>query len=202
MEIVLIVAVADNGVIGSARRHSVAAEDRSAALQGDDVGKPVVMGRKTFLSLRRPLPGRTNIVVTRDPSFRAAGAVVTTSFADARAVARGDALRRSADEIAVIGGAEIYAQWMDIADRLEITEVHARPEGDTMFRRNRSGRLGGGRARAESGRSGRQRRLFLCDLSPPQAALTRSAMFTLTIAGSGIAARAASLRCKGRGGPL
>jgi len=59
--------------------------------------------------------------------------VVTTSFADARAVAIGDALRRSAGEIAVIGGAEIYAQWMACADRLEITEVHARPEGDTYF---------------------------------------------------------------------
>jgi dihydrofolate reductase len=91
------------------------------------------MGRKTFISLRRPLPGRTNIVVTRDASFRAAGAVVATSFAAAQAVALGDALRRPAGEIAVIGGAEIYAQWMDIADRLEITEVHARPEGDTYL---------------------------------------------------------------------
>jgi dihydrofolate reductase len=97
------------------------------------MGKPIVMGRKTFMSLRRPLPGRTNIVVTRDADFRARGAVVTTSFADARAIARGDALRRFATEIAVIGGAEIYAQWMDGADRLEITEVHARPEGDTRF---------------------------------------------------------------------
>jgi dihydrofolate reductase len=93
----------------------------------------VVMGRKTFVSLRRPLPQRTNIVVTRDQDYRAAGAVVTTSFADARAVATGDALRRFATEIAVIGGAEIYAQWMDIADRLELTEVHASPDGDTRF---------------------------------------------------------------------
>src|SRR4051812_22054611 len=97
------------------------------------MGKPVVMGRKTFQSLRRPLPGRTNIVVTRDANFRAAGAVVTTSFADARAVAVGDALRRLATEIAVIGGAEIYAQWIDIADRLEVTEVHAKPAGDTRL---------------------------------------------------------------------
>jgi dihydrofolate reductase len=59
--------------------------------------------------------------------------VVTTSVADARAIATGDALRRFATEIAVIGGAEIYAQWMDSADRLEITEVHARPDGDTRF---------------------------------------------------------------------
>ena len=65
--------------------------------------------------------------------YIARGAVVTTSFADARAIARGDALRRFATEIAVIGGAEIYAQWMDSADRLEVTEVHARPEGDTRF---------------------------------------------------------------------
>jgi dihydrofolate reductase len=92
-----------------------------------------VMGRKTFVSLRRPLPQRTNIVVTRDQDYRAAGAVVTTSFADARAIATGDALRRFATEIAVIGGAEIYAQWMDIADRLELTEVHASPDGDTRF---------------------------------------------------------------------
>ena len=59
--------------------------------------------------------------------------MVTHSFADAQAVATGDALRRFATEIAVIGGAEIYAQWMDGADRLEITEVHARPDGDTRF---------------------------------------------------------------------
>jgi dihydrofolate reductase len=72
-------------------------------------------------------------VVTRDANFRAACAVVTTSFADTRAGATGDALRRFATEIAVIGGAEIYAQWMESADRLEITEVHARPDGDTYF---------------------------------------------------------------------
>jgi len=97
------------------------------------MGKPVVMGRKTFLSLRRPLPGRTNIVMTRDANFRAAGAVVATSVAQALDVARGDALRRFVTEIAVIGGADIYAQWMGQADRLEITEVHANPAGDTRF---------------------------------------------------------------------
>src|SRR6267154_5977675 len=133
MEVVLIVAVADNGVIGSHGVIPWRLKSDQQRLKAMTMGKPVVMGRKTFISLRRPLPGRTNIVVTRDADFRAAGAVVTTSFADASAVARGDALRRLATEIAVIGGAEIYAQWMDIADRLEITEVHARPEGDTYF---------------------------------------------------------------------
>jgi dihydrofolate reductase len=133
MEVVLIVAVADNGVIGSHGAIPWRLKSDMQRFKALTTGKPVVMGRKTFASIGRPLPGRTNIVVTRDASFRAAGAVVTISFADARAVAIGDALRRSADEIAVIGGAEIYAQWMACADRLEITEVHARPEGDTYF---------------------------------------------------------------------
>jgi dihydrofolate reductase len=133
MEVVLIVAVADNGVIGSRGIIPWRLKTDQQRLKMMTMAKPVVMGRRTFISLRRPLPGRTNIVVTRDANYRAAGAVVTTSFADARAVATGDALRRSGGEIAVIGGAEIYAQWMACADRLEITEVHARPEGDTYF---------------------------------------------------------------------
>jgi dihydrofolate reductase len=132
-QIVLIVAVADNGVIGAGGAIPWRLKSDQQRLKAMTMGKPVVMGRKTFVSLRRPLPGRTNIVVTRDATFRAAGAVVTNSFADAGAIATGDALRRSAADIAVIGGAEIYAQWMGCADRLEITEVHARPEGDTRF---------------------------------------------------------------------
>jgi dihydrofolate reductase len=132
-EIVLIVAVAENGVIGSSGAIPWRLKADLQRLKTMTMGKPVVMGRKTFESLRRPLPGRTNIVITRDANFRAAGAVVTTSFANARGIARGDALRRLATEIAVIGGAEIYAQWMDVADRLEITEVHAKPDGDTRL---------------------------------------------------------------------
>jgi dihydrofolate reductase len=98
------------------------------------MGRPIVMGRKTFISFpRRPLPGRTNIVITRDDAFRAPGAVVTTSLAEALRIARADALRRSAADVAVIGGAEIYAQAMPLADRLEITDVHASPPGDTTF---------------------------------------------------------------------
>src|ERR1700732_5192735 len=111
MEVVLIAAVADNGVIGSRGAIPWRLKTDQQRLKMMMMGKPVVMGRKTFISLRRPLAGRTNIVVTRDADFRSPGAVVTTSFADARAVALGDALRRSAGEIAVIGGAEIYAQW-------------------------------------------------------------------------------------------
>jgi dihydrofolate reductase len=132
-EIVLIVAVAENGVIGSNGAIPWRLKTDQQRLKTMTMGKPVVMGRKTFESLRRPLPGRTNIVITRDANFRAAGAVVTTSFAEARAIALGDALRRLATEIAVIGGAAIYAQWMELADRLEVTEVHAKPEGDTTL---------------------------------------------------------------------
>jgi len=134
MEIVLIVAVADNGVIGAGGAIPWRLKSDQQRLKAMTMGKPIVMGRKTFMSFpRRPLPGRTNIVITRDETFRAAGAVVTTSFAKAHAVARADALRRSVAEIAVIGGADIYAQSMDIADRLEITEVHVAPAGDTHF---------------------------------------------------------------------
>ncbi|MFT4121778.1 dihydrofolate reductase [Bradyrhizobium sp.] len=133
MEIVFVVAIAENGVIGAGNAIPWRLKSDMARFKALTIGKPVVMGRKTFESLRRPLPGRTNIVITRDANYRAAGAVVTTSSVDAAAVARGDALRRSVAEIAVIGGAEIYRQWLDRADRLEITEVHARPEGDTHF---------------------------------------------------------------------
>ena len=133
MEIVLIIAVADNGVIGADGAIPWRLKTDLQRFKALTTGKPVVMGRKTFLSLRRPLPGRTNIVMTRDAGFRASGAVATTSLDQALAVATGDALRRFVTEIAVIGGAEIYAQWIGRAARLEITEVHAKPAGDTRF---------------------------------------------------------------------
>jgi dihydrofolate reductase len=134
MEIVLIVAVADNGVIGAGGDIPWRLRSDQRRLKAMTIGKPVVMGRKTFLSLpRRPLPGRTNIVISRDETFRAEGAVTVRSFDAARSAAHADALRRSVAEIVVIGGAEIYAQSMGIADRLEITEVHAEPAGDTLF---------------------------------------------------------------------
>ena len=133
MQIVLVAAVADNGVIGAEGAIPWRLRTDLKRLKALTIGKPVVMGRKTFLSLRRPLPGRTNIVMTRDADFRASGAVVTTSLDQALDVAKGDALRRFVTEIAVIGGAEIYAQWIAFADRLEVTEVHIAPPGDTRF---------------------------------------------------------------------
>jgi dihydrofolate reductase len=131
--VVLLAAVADNGVIG---RDNVIPWRLSSDLKrfkALTMGKPVLMGRKTYLSIGKPLPGRTNIVVSRDPAFMAPGVLVAADLAAALAAARGDALRSGAGEIAVIGGTDIFAQCMPLADRLEITHVHARPDGDTYF---------------------------------------------------------------------
>ena len=132
-EIVLVAAVADNGVIGADNAIPWRQKSDMQRLKAITMNKPVVMGRKTFVSLKRPLPGRTNIVITRDPGFDSPGVVVATSFAAALALAQADALQRGASEIAVLGGAEIYAQFLGIADRMEITEVHAAPKGETLF---------------------------------------------------------------------
>ncbi len=90
------------------------------------MGKPMVMGRRTFDSLPGLLPGRRHIVLTRDAAWRAGGAEVATDV-DAAIALAGDAA-----EIAVIGGAEIYALFLPAADRIELTEVHLAPEGDTI----------------------------------------------------------------------
>jgi len=133
MEIVLVAAVGENGVIGRDGGMPWRLKSDLRHFRAVTMDKPIVMGRKTWLSLGRPLPGRTNIVVTRDRSFAAAGAVVAMELGAALAVARGDALRRGADAVAVIGGGEIYAQLMPIATRLEITRVHLRPDGQAVF---------------------------------------------------------------------
>ena len=139
MQIVLIAAVADNGVIGQGGTMPWRLKSDMRHFRALTAGKPVVMGRKTFQSLKKPLVGRTNIVTTRDASFQANGALVVTSFEHAFAAARGDALRRFATEVMVLGGAEIYNQWMPHADRLEITEVHSKIDGDVRFQPDLSG---------------------------------------------------------------
>jgi dihydrofolate reductase len=131
--LVLIAAVAENGVIGRANRLPWRLKSDMQHFRSVTLGHPVVMGRKTFQSLFKPLKGRTTIVVTRDCTFSAPGAVVAASLAAALAAARGDALRRGAGAIMVAGGAEIYAQAMTVAERLLITLVHDRPEGDAVF---------------------------------------------------------------------
>jgi dihydrofolate reductase len=131
--ITLIAAVAENGVIGQDGGLPWRLKSDLQHFRAATIGKPVVMGRRTYASIGKPLKDRTNIVVTRDRTFAAPGVLVAPSIEAALAVAHGDALRRGADSIAVIGGAEIYAQCMTRADRLLITQVHLRPTGDTKF---------------------------------------------------------------------
>ena len=126
-------AVADNGVIGRDNALPFRQSSDLKRFKALTMGKPVLMGRKTYVSIGKPLPGRTNIVLTRDPAFAAPGVVVARNLDAALASARGDALRRGTDEIVVIGGTDIFAQTMALADRLEITHVHSRPDGDTFF---------------------------------------------------------------------
>lgn len=133
MDIVFIVAVAENGVIGQGNAMPWRLKSDLKRFKALTIGKPVVMGRKTFESISKPLPGRTNIVVTRDRGYSAPGIVVAPSLDTAHEIARGDALRRFVTEIAVIGGAEIFRQWLDRATRVEWTVVHASPEGDTFM---------------------------------------------------------------------
>lgn len=133
LRIVVVAAVAENGVIGRNNALPWRIKSDMARFRAITMGKPVVMGRKTFLSIGKPLDGRTNIVVSRNAGFGAPGIVVAPSLEAALLAARGDALRRGVDEIMVIGGTEIFAQAMPLADRLDITLVHARPEGDACF---------------------------------------------------------------------
>jgi dihydrofolate reductase len=134
MDIVLIAAVAQNGVIGRDGGLPWRIKSDMQRFRALTWGKPVVVGRKTYLSFdRKPLPGRTNIVVSRAPDFALPGAIVAASLPAALAVARGDALRRGGDAIMVVGGADIYAQAMPLADRLEVTHIQAQCEGDAVF---------------------------------------------------------------------
>ncbi len=133
MMLVQVAAVAQNGVIGQSGRLPWRLESDLAHFRSVTMGKPLVMGRKTYLSIGKPLAGRTNIVVSRDRSFAAPGAVVAASLDAALTAARGDALRRGTNEIVVIGGADLYRQTLPVADRLVITQVNLRPQGDATF---------------------------------------------------------------------
>jgi dihydrofolate reductase len=97
------------------------------------MGKPLIMGRKTFASLPKALDGRDNIVVTRNAEFAGEGAIVTHSLEEALQLARKCAEMRGADEIMIVGGAEIYRASLGLADRIYLARVHASPEGDTIF---------------------------------------------------------------------
>jgi dihydrofolate reductase len=128
--LVLIVAVADNGVIGVRGDLPWRIPEDLKRFKALTMGKPMIMGRKTWDSLpKKPLPGRTNIVVTRDPAFRAEGAKIAYGFDEALAMARAE----NPPEIMVIGGEAIFAAALPLAHRLELTEVAAAPQGDAFM---------------------------------------------------------------------
>lgn len=125
-DLFLIYARADNGTIGrdNALPWRIPADLRR--FKAMTLGKPMIMGRKTFESFGKPLPGRRHIVLTRDRTWHADGAEVAATVDEALGLA-------GAGEIAVVGGAEIYALFLPLADRVELTEVHAQIAGDTVM---------------------------------------------------------------------
>jgi dihydrofolate reductase len=132
-KLVLVAAIGENDVIGNQGALPWRLKSDLQHFKRLTLNKPVIMGRKTYTSIGKTLKDRTNIVLTRDLGLIAPGAVLATSLYAALDYARKDAARRGVDEIMVIGGSDVFAATMDDADRLEITRVHARPEGDTLF---------------------------------------------------------------------
>jgi dihydrofolate reductase len=134
LPLVLVAAIADNGVIGDDNRLIWRLKTDLRRFRAFTIGRPVVMGRKTFQSIGKPLPGRTSIVLTRDASCVVPeGVRLAHSLDDALAIGREVAAATGADSIAVAGGADIYAQTLHLADRLHLTLVHATPPGDAVF---------------------------------------------------------------------
>ena len=133
-ELSLVLAIAKNGVIGRGGKLPWRLPSDMKRFVARTMGKPVLMGRKTWEVLQRqPLPGRQNLVLTRDPSFRAVGAWAFSDLATMLAAARAMAAVLHAEEICIIGGARLFAATLPLADRIVLTEVDLAPEGDTRF---------------------------------------------------------------------
>jgi dihydrofolate reductase len=133
LPLVLVVAVAENGVIGRKGQLPWRIPGDLKHFKAVTMGKPMIMGRKTYESIGRPLPGRTSIVLTRDKSWRAEGVLVGHSLEEILKLANDDAKKSGAREIAVIGGSALFEETLPIAAKIELTEVHAKPEGDVFF---------------------------------------------------------------------
>jgi len=123
----LVVAVADSGVIGRDNALPWHLPDDLKHFKRITLGKPIVMGRKTFESIGKPLPGRQNIVVTRDANYRSEGMTVVHSVDAARTAAG------AADELMVIGGADLFRLFLPAAQRLHLTRVHGDVAGDVRW---------------------------------------------------------------------
>jgi dihydrofolate reductase len=130
MVLSLIVAAAENGVIGKDGKMPWRLPAEGAYFRATTLGHPVITGRKNYEAMGRPLPGRLNIVITRQPDYHVSpGVIVVNSLAEALDQPE----VKQASETFVIGGQEIYSQAMSLADKLYLTDVHAKIEGDTFF---------------------------------------------------------------------
>jgi len=133
LRISLVVAVAENGVIGRNGRLPWRLSGDLKHFRALTMGKPVIMGRKTFESIGRPLSGRANIVLSRAAGFAPDGVEVCADFQAALGVAQRRAKEMGADEICIIGGEAVFRAALPIADRIYLTEVHAAPDGEVVF---------------------------------------------------------------------
>jgi dihydrofolate reductase len=132
----LIAAVAENGVIGFRGALPWHLPDELAHFKRTTLGKPILMGRRTFVSLGRPLPGRENVVLSRDPEYVARGCRVARDLDEALG------LHATAPEQVVIGGASLYEEALPRAQRIYLTRVHASPPGDVWFPKLEPGQWG------------------------------------------------------------
>ena len=133
LPVVIVVAVAENGVIGRSGQLPWRIPSDLKHFKSVTMGKPVVMGRKTYESIGKPLPGRTNIVLTHDKNWRAEGVLTGHTLEEVLQLANDDARRTAAPEIAIIGGSALFEKMLPAANKIELSVVHASPEGDVFF---------------------------------------------------------------------
>lgn len=131
--VAMIAAIGENSVIGNDGQIPWRLPTDFAHFKRTTLGKPLIMGRKTFTSIGKPLPGRTNVIVTRQPDYAPEGVVVCHSLSEALDRAQSIAAATHASEVMIGGGAEIYREAMPLADTLYITQVALAPEGDARF---------------------------------------------------------------------
>jgi dihydrofolate reductase len=129
----LIVAMSENQVIGRNNQLPWYLPNDLKYFKQVTMGKPIIMGRKTFDSIGKPLPGRKNVVVTRNKEWQFEGVTSVTSLEQAFTSAEADAALNGEDEVLVIGGSQLYEKALEYMDRLYLTEVHAQIEGDAYF---------------------------------------------------------------------
>jgi dihydrofolate reductase len=132
-DITVVVAAAENGVIGRGGQLPWRIPSDLRLFRRLTMGKPVIMGRKTYQSIGKPLDGRDTIVISRDPAFSPAGVIVARSVSEAVSEGRRLATSRRVDEVIVAGGADVFQATLPIAQRIYLTRVHAMPEGDTYL---------------------------------------------------------------------